>query len=38
MILVLLLTFILENTQRVDISYFGVHGHLPGTGATPRLA
>jgi hypothetical protein len=28
-ILVLLLTFILENTQRVDISYFGVHGTCP---------
>jgi lipopolysaccharide assembly protein A len=27
LILVLLLIFILENTQRVDISYFGVHGH-----------
>lgn len=28
-VLVLLLVFILENSQRVDISYFGVHGHLP---------
>ena len=28
-VLVALLVFILENSQRVDISYFGVHGHLP---------
>ncbi len=28
-VLVLLLVFVLENSQRVDISYFGVHGHLP---------
>ena len=28
-VLLLLLVFILENSQRVDISYFGVHGHLP---------
>lgn len=28
-VLVLLLVFILENSQRVDISYFGAHGHLP---------
>jgi len=28
-VLVLLLIFILENGQRVDISYFGAHGHLP---------
>ena len=27
LILILLLIFILENTQRVDVSYFGVHGH-----------
>ncbi len=27
--LLLLLTFILENSQRVDISFFGAHGHLP---------
>jgi uncharacterized integral membrane protein len=27
--LVLLLVFILENSQRVGISYFGAHGHLP---------
>ncbi|HEY7016772.1 MAG TPA: lipopolysaccharide assembly protein LapA domain-containing protein [Streptosporangiaceae bacterium] len=27
LVLILLLIFILENTQRVDISYFGVHGH-----------
>ena len=24
-----LLVFILENSQRVDISDFGAHGHLP---------
>jgi uncharacterized integral membrane protein len=28
-ILLLLLIFILENSQRVSISYFGAHGHLP---------
>ena len=28
-VLLLLLVFILENGQRVDISYFGAHGHLP---------
>ena len=28
-VLLLLLVFILENSQRVDISYFGAHGHLP---------
>ena len=28
-VLVLLLVFILENSQRVDISFLGVHGHLP---------
>ena len=28
-VLVLLLVFILENSRSVDISYFGVHGHLP---------
>jgi uncharacterized integral membrane protein len=28
-VLVLLLVFILENSQRVDIGYFGVHSHLP---------
>jgi uncharacterized integral membrane protein len=27
--LFLLLIFILENGQRVSISYFGAHGHLP---------
>ena len=27
-VLVLLLIFILENSQRVDIAYFGVHGHM----------
>lgn len=28
-VLILLLVFILENTQRVKVSYFGAHGHLP---------
>jgi uncharacterized integral membrane protein len=28
-VLVLLLVFILENSQRVDISYLGAHGHMP---------
>ena len=28
-VLVLLLIFILENSQKVDISFFGAHGHLP---------
>jgi uncharacterized integral membrane protein len=28
-ILILLLVFILENTQRVSVSYFGASGHLP---------
>ena len=28
-VLLLLLIFILENGHRVDISYFGAHGHLP---------
>ena len=28
-VLVLLLVFILENSQSVDISFFGAHGHLP---------
>ena len=28
-ILILLLVFILENGQKVDISFFGAHGHLP---------
>ena len=28
-VLLLLLIFILENEQRVDIAYFGAHGHLP---------
>jgi uncharacterized integral membrane protein len=28
-VLVLLLVFILENTERVNISYFGAGGHLP---------
>src|SRR5689334_21470855 len=29
LLLLLLLIFILENGQRVAISYFGAHGHLP---------
>ena len=29
MVLLLLLIFILENGQQVDIAYFGAHGHLP---------
>jgi uncharacterized integral membrane protein len=29
LVLVLLLIFILENGQRVNIGYFGFHGHLP---------
>lgn len=29
LILLLLLIFILENGQRISISYFGAHGHLP---------
>jgi uncharacterized integral membrane protein len=28
-VLLLLLIFILENEHRVDIAYFGAHGHLP---------
>jgi uncharacterized integral membrane protein len=28
-VLLLLLVFILENSQRVDVSYFGAHGQLP---------
>ena len=28
-VLLLLLVFILENSQSVDISYFGAHGHVP---------
>lgn len=28
-ILLLLLIFILENGQRVDVAFFGAHGHLP---------
>jgi lipopolysaccharide assembly protein A len=28
-VLLLLLIFILENEQTVDIAYFGAHGHLP---------
>ncbi len=29
LLLLLLLIFILDNGQRVSISYFGAHGHLP---------
>jgi uncharacterized integral membrane protein len=29
LVLLLLLIFILENGQRVSISFFGAHGHLP---------
>jgi uncharacterized integral membrane protein len=29
LVLLLLLIFILENGQRANIAYFGVHGHLP---------
>jgi uncharacterized integral membrane protein len=29
LVLLLLLIFILENGQRVSISYFGAHGHMP---------
>jgi uncharacterized integral membrane protein len=29
LVLVLLLIFILENGQRIDVAYFGAHGHLP---------
>ena len=28
-VLVLLLIFILENSQAAEVSYFGAHGHLP---------
>jgi uncharacterized integral membrane protein len=28
-VLLLLLVFILQNTQRAEISFFGVHGHPP---------
>jgi lipopolysaccharide assembly protein A len=28
-VLLLLLVFILENLHRVDIAFFGAHGHLP---------
>jgi uncharacterized integral membrane protein len=28
-VLLLLLVFILENSQQVNIGYFGAHGHLP---------
>jgi uncharacterized integral membrane protein len=36
-ILLLLLIFMLENTQRVSISYFGVHAHAP-LGAAVLMA
>ncbi|MEP7022699.1 MAG: LapA family protein, partial [Actinomycetota bacterium] len=29
LVLLLLLIFILENGQKVNIGYFGAHGHLP---------
>jgi uncharacterized integral membrane protein len=29
LVLLLLLIFILENGQRADVAFFGVHGHLP---------
>jgi uncharacterized integral membrane protein len=29
LVLLLLLIFILQNSRSVDVSYFGVHGHLP---------
>jgi uncharacterized integral membrane protein len=29
LVLVLLLVFILENSRRIDIAYFGAHTHLP---------
>jgi lipopolysaccharide assembly protein A len=28
-VLLLLLVFIVENSQRLNLSYFGAHGHLP---------
>ena len=28
-VLLILLVFIIENGQRVDIAFFGAHGHLP---------
>jgi uncharacterized integral membrane protein len=28
-VLLLLLIFILENVGRVDVAFFGAHGHLP---------
>jgi uncharacterized integral membrane protein len=28
-VLLVLLVFIIENGQRVDIGFFGAHGHLP---------
>ncbi|MBB4944537.1 putative integral membrane protein [Kitasatospora gansuensis] len=29
LVLLVLLIFILENTQQVDVAFFGVHSHLP---------
>jgi uncharacterized integral membrane protein len=29
LVLLLLLIFVLENGQRVDVGYFGFHGHVP---------
>lgn len=29
LVLVVLLVFILQNTQSVEVSYFAAHGHLP---------
>jgi putative membrane protein len=29
LVLLLLLIFILQNSRTVDVSYFGMHGHLP---------
>jgi uncharacterized integral membrane protein len=29
LVLLLLLIFILENSQRAEVSFFGAHGHLP---------
>jgi len=29
LVLLLLLIFILENGQQVDIAFFGAHGHIP---------
>ncbi len=37
LVLVLLLIFVLENGQQVNVGYFGLHGHLP-LGAALLLA